>query len=287
MRGKHSRKHKILDHPVLSLFLLPVVALAIITCFSFLSGFLIRYLAVGELYAYVAEILISFLVLLIFRIWIKPFKGMLGVKHLLHGLIMLLPVTAVVLINLYQPMQEQKLTIQTVLMGFAPGVLEEVVFRGIPLSNYMRCMPQKNEIRKGVWISGIVFGLMHATNVFLGANGFATAMQVLYATGFGILFGAVFIRTGTLLPCIIAHSLVDITAFTLVDLVENGGMLTEASVGSIVTVIIGAVYLAFGLWLLRDEKLQDTVQIWQGLFPDQIHEEIESTELLDTIGNAC
>ena len=263
IESSKSRKHILLDHPILSIFLLPLIMMAVVSVSSLIPTLIVHRIETDPLWIYAHYIIISFLIAFLHRIWIRPYRGMLSTENFWSGFLMLLPLTLLMLINLYQPTEDQELSARTVLMGCAPGFMEEVVFRGTSLSNYMRCLKQKSGIRKGVLISSLVFGLFHMTNIIFGADPVATIMQVAYAIGIGFLLGAVFIRTGTLLPCIVAHSLIDITAFTMVDLADSGGMLAESSDSSVLVVLIGMVYFVWGLWLIRNEKLSETVDIWR------------------------
>ena len=89
-----------------------------------------------------------------------------------------------------------------------PGIWEEVSFRGVMIPNLKRKYSQMSVIL----ISGIAFGLAHAMNfigVLAGGNPWSTIVQIMYATSLGFVFGYMFIRTKSLIPCIILHYLID------------------------------------------------------------------------------
>ncbi|MFX1549273.1 MAG: type II CAAX prenyl endopeptidase Rce1 family protein [Promethearchaeota archaeon] len=84
-----------------------------------------------------------------------------------------------------------------------PGIWEEVAFRGVILNL------QKNKYKEWavVLINGIVFGLFHLTNLLSFPNSLDVYLQVIYAGCVGIALSYMFVKTKSLLPCIITHYL--------------------------------------------------------------------------------
>ncbi|TFG27860.1 MAG: CPBP family intramembrane metalloprotease [Promethearchaeota archaeon] len=113
-----------------------------------------------------------------------------------------------------------------------PGIWEEVMFRGIILT----LLAKKYSEKKSVIISSILFGLMHLFNLLSGGNIIITVIQVIYATFFGIVFGYLFIKTKSLLPCIITHYLID----------SLGQLFASASVTNFFSYIMITIF-GFGL----------------------------------------
>ena len=91
----------------------------------------------------------------------------------------------------------------------AVGILEELIFRGL----LFRAMAENN-LTAAVIVSSITFGLGHIVNLFNGRGEdlFSALATVITAIAIGFLFVMVFHRGGSLLPCIICHSLVDMTS---------------------------------------------------------------------------
>jgi len=85
---------------------------------------------------------------------------------------------------------------------FGVGFLEELIFRGF----LFRALAADG-LKRAVFISSITFGIGHIVNLLNGAAFVPTMLQILYASAIGYLFTILFLRTGTLLPCIIAHGL--------------------------------------------------------------------------------
>ena len=113
-------------------------------------------------------------------------------------------------------------------------------------------------------VSGIVFGLIHATNVLAGADPMQTLFQVIASVGVGIFFAAVYIRCGSILPCMFYHVLHDIIAIAAEsNVAENGIMSAKAlSWGDAFSLALSFVLAAVGLWLIRGAKTEQIREIW-------------------------
>jgi len=89
------------------------------------------------------------------------------------------------------------------------GFVEEVLFRGF----LFRAIARDNE-RSAVIISSVTFGLGHILNLFNG-SGMAlldNLFQVCGAIAAGFLFVTIFCRSGSLIPCILTHSAIDVSS---------------------------------------------------------------------------
>ena len=74
-------------------------------------------------------------------------------------------------------------------LAVVPAFVEELLFRGLILENLLPC-------GKTVAILGsaFLFGMMHQN-----------VEQLLYATGAGVVFGWIYVRTRSIWPCVLAH----------------------------------------------------------------------------------
>ena len=88
------------------------------------------------------------------------------------------------------------------LVGFA----EELIFRGF----LFKALLKDGSVKTAVIVSAVTFGLGHILNLFTGHELFETLMQVVFAVAFGFVVTMDFYRSGSLLPCILAHSLTDV-----------------------------------------------------------------------------
>lgn len=83
------------------------------------------------------------------------------------------------------------------------GFLEEVIFRG-----FLFKALAKDNVKTAIIISSVTFGFGHILNLFNGSGMelLDNLCQVVGAIACGFLFVLIFHRGGSLLPCIVAHS---------------------------------------------------------------------------------
>lgn len=84
------------------------------------------------------------------------------------------------------------------------GFLEEIIFRG-----FLFKMMEKDSIKTAVIVSSLTFGIGHILNLLNGADLIPTLLQIIYATSTGFMFVIIFIKSKSIMPCIITHSLVN------------------------------------------------------------------------------
>ena len=79
--------------------------------------------------------------------------------------------------------------------------LEEVAFRGVLLTMLLPVYSQP----KAIAFSAAAFGLMHLPTVFTGEPVVFVLGQVVWAFLFGLFYGYIFVKSGSLLPSMIIH----------------------------------------------------------------------------------
>ncbi len=86
------------------------------------------------------------------------------------------------------------------------GFLEEVIFRGLLFAAIA-----KDNVRYAVVISSVTFGIGHIINLFNGSGMdiVNNLCQIIFAVAVGFLLVTIFYRGGSLIPCIIAHSAIN------------------------------------------------------------------------------
>ena len=88
------------------------------------------------------------------------------------------------------------------LVGFA----EELIFRGF----LFKAMLKGGNVKSAVIVSSVTFGLGHILNIFTGHDLIPTLIQVVFAVAVGFILTMAFYKSGSLLPNILMHSLVDV-----------------------------------------------------------------------------
>ena len=132
-----------------------------------------------------------------------------------QGLLMCWPMLTFIAFNLFANLGGGKIYGESLAMAlanyFSVGLFEEVIVRAILIGHMMHHWEgDAHRIRKAVVWSSVIFGVLHIGNVF--SNPIGTLIQILFATGIGILFAAVYLRTRNLWSCILAHAINDFCA---------------------------------------------------------------------------
>ena len=152
----------------------------------------------------IGRILAGIVLLIVFR---NCLKG----KKQFSGFIVMLPALIFALWNVFDHFMTNgefyPFTAEILLLGLAPAVFEEVVFRGIFINNLKK---SGRSDMAALLIPALFFGLIHMTNAVNG-----DIPQALVQTGYsivvGLVFGAIYIRSGDLISVMIAHAAIDIT----------------------------------------------------------------------------
>ncbi len=207
--------------------------------------------------------------LVLYKWWFRPeFEGMLK-GDLPLGFLLGLIELGYVLIS-YAPnlidgsFSIKPLTLTILFVSLTAGIKEEVVFRGVIISTLMRQWKDRNLFRQAALVSGIVFGLIHAANIFAGADPLQTLFQVIGSVSVGFIFAAVYLRNGSILPCMFYHALHDIIAIACESNVSENGIMSARAFwwGDVFNLAMAAVMAAAAFWLLRDAKTEQIREIW-------------------------
>lgn len=115
------------------------------------------------------------------------------------------------------------------------GFIEEIIFRG-----FLFKMMERNNLKSAIVVSSITFGIGHIVNLLNGADIILTLIQICYAISLGYLFVTIFHKSKSLIPCIIAHALIN--SFTIFN-VENAMSLYVAPIFLTIVPLIYAIYI--------------------------------------------
>ncbi|MBA7535398.1 hypothetical protein ES705_27651 [subsurface metagenome] len=86
-----------------------------------------------------------------------------------------------------------------------PGIWEEIAFRGVILNLQLKKYSQIT----CVILNGVLFGLFHYINLLGYPDLYYVSMQVIYASCLGIALSYMYVKTRSLLLCIVLHYLID------------------------------------------------------------------------------
>ena len=118
-----------------------------------------------------------------------------------------IPLVAICSINFWNGIEFEPSVGQCVLTGAAKGIggiMEELIFRGLLFVAMCR-----TNVKSAIIVSSVTFGVGHIVNLLNGAPVFDTVCQIIYAVAIGFCFTVVFKTGKSLIPCIIAHFVVN------------------------------------------------------------------------------
>ena len=118
-----------------------------------------------------------------------------------------------------------------ILTALAPALFEEVIFRGIFISNLRK---NNRSDRYCLFVTAAVFALLHLTNI-VGMSMTGVLVQFGYSFVIGLVLAAVYLKNGSLLQIVIVHFLIDYT---------NSIFTEQASISSVLHLIIFVLLLA-------------------------------------------
>ncbi len=152
------------------------------------------------------------------------------------------------------------------LTAIAAGTMEELLFRGFLITPMLKGNVDRKRIITAIIISSVAFGLIHSTNIFMGADVGMTIKQLFTSALLGVCFGSMYIATGSLLPCIIIHTVHDIVAFSSsAGVTDNGIMVSKLTPLDFIVGVGFAAILAFAIVrvALNKDRDEETINLWK------------------------
>ena len=258
---------KIMERPILSFIIVFIVTLIISSIITAIFQPILG-IFVPEVSSFIATIIAGIIIAIIY-IYIFKIKGFFSFSNYKLGLILISPSIILVITNLLDPAfaipTTGILAVTIIISGIAPGIFEEILFRGIVISYLMKMFRNSKNIIPIVIVSALIFGILHLANVLLGAQLDVTIFQFFSTFSIGILFGAVYLRTGNLWIPIILHSLNDIAAFCCTSAISTQGVIQTGFVLdwlTILTIIVSIICIVLGLYYVRSAKHDEILEIW-------------------------
>lgn len=121
------------------------------------------------------------------------------------------------------------------------GLLEELLFRGL----LFKAMRRDNQ-KVAIIVGSLTFGIGHIVNLLTGADFLYTLLQVVYAVAIGYLFITIFLKSGSIVPCILSHCVINGTSVL-------GGE-QERWVMVLISLLLAVIPLGYALWLNRKDE---------------------------------
>lgn len=169
---------------------------------------------VGEPNSVTAPILAALSIVLLVYVSRNRWLRYYGLRSFRSGdftkTLLYLPLLAIVMLQ-YAKAWREGLDVTTVLLIVAlmacVGFLEELIFRGF----LFRAILAKSSLTRAIVISGVTFGIGHIVNLARGYTGAEQIIQIGFGVVLGIVLALLFAVTGTIVPLIIFHTLLNIS----------------------------------------------------------------------------
>ena len=265
------KTHKIMDRPILSTILLYLFVTLVTAVFQLVK---IPIWGVTDAGAggQIFNIAYSFLTLAITeliytKVWFKgEFEGTLK-GDIGHGLRLMIPIVVVDLLIFAYDRFMGKGSLNSILFVLAAsvvaGIIEEITFRSLMLSNLMRITNTYKGMMCAVTASSLVFGAAHFSNLIGGANVGATISQFIGATCMGLFFSAVYLTCGSIVPGMVFHFAHDVIALMFLGINESGATIQATTPESIIQeIILNIVLVVMTVILLKPDRYGKIRKIW-------------------------
>jgi len=156
---------------------------------------------------------------------------------------------------------------------FSSSFLEEFVFRGFILGGFLLYFPlTRRGILTSVVLSGLIFGLMHIVNLWTFEERTVKGVlnQVYAATCFGIMYGATYLKTRSILTLGLLHFLSNffssITELNFSETISQSAVVLDPSLvttilSEIFKLIIFGIPLIIGLLLITFTDQDDIIKL--------------------------
>lgn len=169
----------------------------------------------------------------------------------LKSLVYMLPfllLIGLLLMNGIKTREPSRFAVFLVLTAFT-GFCEETMFHGV-IYNSLR----KHGKFVAVLLSSFLFGLAHMMNLFTGVDIRVIFSDVLATFGFGFVFAVAYEYTGTLLPLIVVHTLIDFSSYITRDYIMTESP-TKYSTDSVISnLILALILIIWGLSVIIAKK---------------------------------
>lgn len=175
---------------------------------------------------------------------LMDYYGLCSPKGDRKQVLLYIPLIGISSVNLWNGIAVQASPVEIFTHIFSMAMvafLEELIFRGL-LFNGMR----KGNLTAAVIVSSLTFGMGHIVNLLAGAAVLDTLLQLVYASAIGFCFTALFVTTGSIIPCILSHAAVNCMSIFAIESGPEGKIIT-----AVIQTVLGTGY---GIWLLRREK---------------------------------
>ncbi len=153
-----------------------------------------------------------------------------------------IPIIIIITMNLWYGIALSLSPLETVLYiltMLCVGFIEEIIFRGFLFKSMVKSNPTT-----AIIVSSVTFGIGHIINLINGSGAelLPNILQVIYAIGFGFMCVMIFYKSGSIIPCVVVHSL-----FNALSVFANEAQITtnEQIISCIILTVLSGSYALY------------------------------------------
>lgn len=146
------------------------------------------------------------------------------------------------------------------------GIFEETLFRGIIEGTLIdEYGTSKKRVITSIVLSGLIFGLVHLSNLLMGQDVLTTMMQFFQSMAIGILFGTIYYVSRNIWALIFLHSFYDFTVLLgEVNLVTGCSYMDNVPLSItinslVVSLILGLIYILYSIRVYKKYINEESV----------------------------
>lgn len=164
-------------------------------------------------------------------------------------------------ISIFIPMGSLKLLLPMILLTLLTAISEELLYRGVIFANLLKIFTKRHSNMlntiSAVGLSSLLFSLEHLSNL-MNQSWPVTYCQLIQTFGMGVLFAAVYLRTGSLFLTMLMHYIIDFPTLYLITISTSTNTQSNfvAQVSVIDSFVVAMIYIVIGMIVIHS-KLKD------------------------------
>lgn len=192
------------------------------------------------------------------------FKGYFNFRNTKKAFILIIPIFVYAVISNWKNFAAPYITLPVIFSALYAGICEDITWRALPISHIMKFEDRdESTLMYAMILPAVGFGLIHLGNISAGSSVVFVMLQVLQTFAVGLLFGAVYLRTGDMTMLFIAHVLNDLFNF-MVQTDNEIGVYTEVVFNAALAfdIAFSVFAIVYAFYLVRKEKRADIIAVW-------------------------
>ena len=161
------------------------------------------------------------------------------------------------------------LLLVVIIFPFSTAFLEETLFRGLILKILLKNMATtKKTVYYSFIISALLFGIVHFIHI-IWADPLQVIADLVLATAGGVLLGAIYLRSKTLIAPILLHGLFNLAGGIFVAFTNTDYTVPQATFSDVITMLVVALPLILAALILLRKVNPEEISFNNSVVTDQ------------------